>query len=166
MLVDFNGHIAVAAMKSTITLVHNADGTTTRTASTSSVYFSTEAGHEGEALGAAQSTSTYTFNGQREITAEAHTNTSTDFSTTAAAIGGQLVARAQAGAATPDRVAYFGHAVASDAKAHPFTYGMHVVGLALPFMEAGEAVDGIFTGIEALESAFDLKKEMREVPNQ
>jgi len=57
-------------------------------------------------------------------------------------------------------------AVGSDAKAHPFNYALHAAGFALPFLEIGDAAEGIATGVEALKVAYDLQKETHESGGQ
>ena len=55
--------------------------------------------------------------------------------------------------------AYFARAVAADAKAHPWRYATHAVGLALPFTGIPVLADGLITAGEALVNAYDLQKE-------
>ncbi len=55
----------------------------------------------------------------------------------------------------------FVQSVARDAYHHPINYALHAAGLALPFLEVGEAVEGLITGAEALKTAVDLNKEMQ-----
>jgi hypothetical protein len=77
----------------------------------------------------------------------------------AKAIGYSTLARVASDAGTPSLGYHFARALGSDIYHHPINYALHAAGFALPFLEVGEAAEGLITGAEALKTAVDLNKE-------
>jgi hypothetical protein len=120
-------------------------------------------------------TQTYKFNsagnlisGQSQTVGTAFTMKGDQYSTQAINSSSQLTSRdavrALGGADfshldTRGMLARFPGTVAADAKAHPRTYLMHVIGFAMPAFDLGELVEGGITGVEALYDAYELEKD-------
>ena len=116
----------------------------------------------GQFLGAATQTNTMTYNPNDSFTVNPGQNSPiTPISLDAArkTIGYDAVR--QAADVSPDMAYHFARAVGSDMYHHPIRYAAHAAGFALPFMELGEAIEGLITAGEALHSASDLNHEMQ-----
>ncbi|PYT95265.1 MAG: hypothetical protein DMG36_02720 [Acidobacteria bacterium] len=118
---SYHGRSATTAYSFETTSSFNADGTHTRTDTATSAYFSNEAGHEGQYLGATQLTRVVTTakDGSQSVTTS---EKAIGQKQAQATVGNGAFHEAQGLAAQPNRSAYFGRAVAADAKAHPGKY--------------------------------------------
>jgi RHS repeat-associated protein len=126
---SYKGTSAASVYNFQSTTTFNADGTQTRTDIATSVYFSNAAGHEGEYLGATQFTRVVKSgnDGSSSLTTSEKTIGQKEAQAT---VGNSAFHAAQGLAAQPNRAAYFGSAVAADAKAHPGKYVAAAAGVA------------------------------------
>lgn len=153
---------ASLAIKTSTTSTTNKDGTVTITTATTIAAFSMKEGNLGQFLGAATQTNTMTYNPSDSFSVNPGQNgpiTPISLDAARKTIGYDAVR--QAADVSPDMAYHFARAVGSDMYHHPINYALHAAGLALPFLDVGEAAEGLITGAEALKTAFDLNKEMQ-----
>ncbi len=146
---ELNGVVTVAT--SNIRTITDGNGNKITQVTTTQAFFSAKKGQEGAFLGARQTT----------FVGRVFNRWSRNISLSqATAVLGSGAIQAGTEATAPG----FATQLDRDIQAHPYTYLAHTVGFLFPFSGAGEAVEGVITGAEALKAAIDLQKEMREGP--
>jgi len=140
--------------------VVNSDGSQTITTTSTTATFSTKESNLGQFLGATVQTTTMTVasNGW-DTSLKVGPSANLSYGDAAKAIGYSTLARVASDAGTPSLGYHFARALGSDIYHHPINYALHAAGFALPFLEVGEAAEGLITGAEALKTAVDLNKE-------
>jgi RHS repeat-associated protein len=163
----WNGQAVVAATSQTQTVTYDADNhTTTTTTVTTTAYFSQEAGHEGQFLGAYQNTATSTVQGPNLVTGSstvvASTSSTVSLGVAAAstAIGSPRFNTAQKLAASPDRVAYFLRQSKQDVIRHPFKYLFKAGEVGLLFIPVAQEAEGFKMSAELHAAVVELINDL------
>jgi RHS repeat-associated protein len=160
---NYQGHSAVEVSDSSLTPSSDGNGGTTYTHTTTTVYYNNDVDHEGQYLGATQSTTTWTVKADGTMSNYQDTEKSIDLKSAIAVVGNDSVALAQSMAATASVEPYFYRAVAADAKAHPIDYTLKAAALISPFIEVPAAYEGVKAGVELAHAALDAGRAAYEV---
>ncbi len=138
---ELNGVVTVET--SNTRTITDGNGNKITQVTTTQAFFSAKKGQEGEFLGARQTT----------FVGRVFNRWSRNISLSqATAILGSGAIQAGTEATAPG----FFTTMNRDAAAHPYEYGMHAAGLALPFLGVPIEVEGIITAVEAVEMAHKL----------
>jgi RHS repeat-associated protein len=142
---EYNGKSAVEVRTSQITTTVDAHGNVTTKDVHTSAFFSNEAGHEGEFLGATQITFTSKTSSTGKET-ETVGNAALTRDVAQAAVGNKAFLQGMQAAADGNRQAYLNGAIINDAKAHPGKY----VAAAAAIGSGGASLGGAATAAAAL----------------
>lgn len=154
---------ATGAIHQTTTSTRDSQGNTTTTVTTTTAMFSNEPGHEGEYIGATQTTTSWTTDKSGD-TSDVHSSTrSIEQKVAAGIIGDVATIRAQGNAASASHMRYFGMITGQDMKAHPGKYvfaGLEIATALTPLPEAYAAWETVKAWIDVDAAAGDFDYEV------